>query len=292
MNKLKMKARSGVTLVELLVVILIVTILSVSMLPLLQPFVVESQYAAEPIPVIGNIRTKIGVYQYDKGKLPCIVADVNALISSPKLETWAMADSSGNMHGSKIGTGENVSTVDGTTADKFVMAYTDLLTGIAPTELTQFKPEDNPTAKNKHFGTLCDIDWQELKGKRSKPNHYQYLVMHNGADYAYFLGCFSDGNGFKVGTGYAVCEIVSTTTGHKYVGTWKRYKPLANNQIFFTTSDADVGDNDPKHTIGCWVPEQATLSAAVSPASTPDGKSADEALLDMIGTMETRGWEF
>ena len=54
MSKIKMKARAGVTLVELLVVILIVTILSVSMLPLLQPFVVESQYAAEPIPVIGT----------------------------------------------------------------------------------------------------------------------------------------------------------------------------------------------------------------------------------------------
>ena len=70
MNKLKMKAKAGVTLVELLVVILIVTILSVSMLPLLQPFVTEAQYAAEAIPVIANMRTKIGLYVYEKGKLP------------------------------------------------------------------------------------------------------------------------------------------------------------------------------------------------------------------------------
>ena len=68
MNKLITKARSGVTLVELLVVILIVTILAVSLLPMLQPFVVEAQYAAEAIPVIGNLRTKIGVFQYDHGK--------------------------------------------------------------------------------------------------------------------------------------------------------------------------------------------------------------------------------
>ncbi len=58
-------SRSGVTLVELLVVILIVTILSVALLPLLGPFIVRARYAAEPIPVLGNIRTMVGVYKFD-----------------------------------------------------------------------------------------------------------------------------------------------------------------------------------------------------------------------------------
>lgn len=70
MSKLISKARAGVTLVELLVVILIVTILSVSLLPLLKPYIVKAQYAAEPIPVIGNLRTQIGLFQYDKNYLP------------------------------------------------------------------------------------------------------------------------------------------------------------------------------------------------------------------------------
>ena len=73
MNKLITKARSGVTLVELLVVILIVTILSVSLLPLLKPYIVKAQYAAEPIPVLGNIRTQIGLFQYEKNYLPGMV---------------------------------------------------------------------------------------------------------------------------------------------------------------------------------------------------------------------------
>lgn len=75
MSKLITKARAGVTLVELLVVILIVTILSVSLLPLLKPYIVKAQYAAEPIPVIGNLRTQIGLFQYDKNYLPGLPKD-------------------------------------------------------------------------------------------------------------------------------------------------------------------------------------------------------------------------
>ena len=70
-------ARKGVTLVELLVVILIVTILSVSLLPLLKPYIVKAQYAAEPVPVLGNIRTQIGLFQYEKNYLPGMVRLAN-----------------------------------------------------------------------------------------------------------------------------------------------------------------------------------------------------------------------
>ena len=80
MNAMIRKAKAGVTLVELLVVILIVTILSVSMLPLLKPFVVEAQYAAEPIPVIGNLRTKVGLYQYDKALILTSDGDGSILV--------------------------------------------------------------------------------------------------------------------------------------------------------------------------------------------------------------------
>ena len=281
MNKLKMKARSGVTLVELLVVILIVTILSVSMLPLLQPFVVESQYAAEAIPVIGNLRTKIGVYQYDKGKLPCIAMKEKKVtgedgkestVSTPQIETWM-----------PVASATDTSAGDASVVDLFRMAYGDF-----PSDTTypSLKPVTDPKSET-HFGALCDFDYQELKGKRSKPHHYQYLVLQNGTDYAYFLGCFGDGNGLKAGTGYAVCEIVAK--GHKYVGTWRRYKALSGenavNQLFFTSSVILANPNDPdqKHTAGCYVPDTTTMSGA-----DDDGSGT----LDVIGTMTTRGWEF
>ena len=283
MNELKMKAKAGVTLVELLVVILIVTILSVSMLPLLQPFVVEAQYAAEAIPVIGSLRTKIGVYQYDKGKLPCIAAgeedekdangaDTGNKITVPRIETWI-----------PVSGATQTAAADASIADLFRMAYYNLPAALQLGQATcVIDPLQTP-----HFGVGCDLDYQELKGKRCKPHHFQYLVLRNGTEYAYFLGCFGDNNGLKAGTGYAVCEIVAK--GHKYVGTWSRYKALSGanalNQLFFTSSPimADPNDTDPKHTAGCFVPDVATFDGA---------QDAGNGTLDLIGTMTTRGWQF
>jgi len=277
-----MKARSGVTLVELLVVILIVTILSVSMLPLLQPFVVEAQYAAEPIPVIGNIRTKVGLYQYDKGKLPCDGTEElddkgkpTGKISEPVVETWfAVA--------TKDGTEES----GAENSDYFKAATFSLPSGDTAPNKTLYA--DDPTATARHFGYLTDIDWQELKGKRSKPSHYQYLVMYNGTQYAYFLGCFGDGNGLKKGTGYAVCEIV--TKDHKYVGTWRRYKAIPpedddaqEQQLYFCNDPAVPEDGNTRHAYGCYIPSADQFPAM---GTETDGVPAE------IATMKQYGWEF
>ena len=274
MNKLIMKARSGVTLVELLVVILIVTILSVSMLPLLKPFVVQSQYAAEPIPVIGNLRTKIGLYQYDQTILPCKeLAAADGTLTAPQVETWKLDDTNPDLYlkASKALDGNHIFEVDDLGHCQQVDLY------VPPTDLTQ---------KNKHLGMLCDIDYQELKGKRSRPNHYQYLVMKNGtASYAYFLGCFGNGVGLPKSTGYAVCEIV--VAGHKYVGTWERYKPVEDlatgqeGQLSFTNDPTGETDN-PEHTYGCYVGANGAYD------NITDDAGAQAAINELI----QYGWKF
>ena len=111
--------------------------------------------------------------------------------------------------------------------------------------------------------------------------------MRNGSDYAYFLGCFGDNNGLKMGTGYAVCEIVAA--GHKYVGTWKRYKPVGKKtgveegKICFSNSvQLPDDDTDDKHTLDCWVPS----------ASDFENLEVDAGQLSLVGTMKQRGWEF
>jgi len=59
----------------------------------------QSQYAAEAIPVIAILRTKIGLYQYEKGVLPCIATNDVAKgkdtgkVSAPQIETWVPVDS-------------------------------------------------------------------------------------------------------------------------------------------------------------------------------------------------------
>ena len=288
MKQLKMKARAGVTLVELLVVILIVTILSVSMLPLLQPFVIEAQYAAEAIPVIGNLRTKIGVYQYDKGKLPRLgektvttgTEDDAETTVTPYIETWvptATADATS-------------AASDASKADFYIAAFALFPSSVPPlSNVNGFGFKDAESGEStytdavslqNHLQTLCDVDYQDLKGKRSRPNHYQYLVMLNGSDYVYLVGCFGDGNGLKKGTGYAVCEIV--LKGHKYVGTWKRYKAVTDQQLCFTSATT-LATNSSK-TQGCYVPDVSTFKNATSNQTT--GK------LNVIGTMENYEWEF
>ena len=278
MNELKRKAKAGVTLVELLVVILIVTILSVSMLPLLKPFVVEAQYAAEPIPVIGNLRTKVGLYQYDKGKLPAIWGGVQ-FTDEPQIESWIPSTDGESANTDKESWGATDYYVKGYFAfDSAKPAATDLF--------TLYARADNEDDKVGHLGLLCDIDYQDLKGKRSKPQDYQYLVMKNGSEYAYFLGCFGDGNGLPKGTGYAVCEIV--IKNHKYVGTWRRYKPVSDPdatddvQIRFTSNTDHPTGMEDKDTFGCYVP----LKTEIDGATDNDGK------LDVITKLTTYGWEF
>lgn len=277
MSKLITKARAGVTLVELLVVILIVTILSVSMLPLLKPFVVEAQYAAEAIPVIGNLRTKIGLFQYDKGKLPCAWGGTTYAGDDPYVEGWVPSADGTSLAGKD----------EWAVVDKYVKGAVAFPSEKPEKDLELYTRADNEDSKIGHIGTLCDIDYQDLKGKRSRPNDYQYLVVKNGSDYMYCVGCFGDGNGLPKGTGYAVCEIV--LKNHKYVGTWKRYKPVSDPeatddvQLCFTSNNEHPDGMEDKDTFGCYIPLKSEVDSATD---SGDGK------LDIISKMVQYGWEF
>lgn len=258
MNQLKMKAKAGVTLVELLVVILIVTILSVSMLPLLQPFVTEAQYAAEAIPVIGNLRTKIGLYQYDKGQLPTYTKSTYTNV----VQTW-MADT--------------------TDPEKFLPASyqpTALVKGFKATGRVKWDKDED---KAEHLGIKCDIDYQDLKGKRSKPTDFQYYVMSAQDDPSYVIACFGNGNGLKAGTGYAVCELNFTKAGKKYIGTWKRYKPADTVALEFNIGSGAL--DDAGRPVGCYVPDPTEFKKEVERA-VQNGEPK------LLNNMRAAGWEF
>ena len=274
MNKLKMKAKAGVTLVELLVVILIVTILSVSLLPLLKPFVVEAQYAAEAIPVIANLRTKIGLYQYEKGPLPSITTKMTGTYDT-HIETWGYS-------------------TDGTSIDATVGAYHDLyVPGIMlwendPTLVTEKTPTQFGAGEAKYsFSSLINVDNQDLVGKRCKPAHFQYAVVKNDANYCYVLGCFGDNNGLPKGTGYAVCEINVKVDDkvYKQIGSWKRYKATTDKQITFAVITQGTADDNAKNTTeACPIPDPSLFT------NPTDANEAGK--LDIVGFLEDYGWEF
>ena len=278
MNKLKMKARSGVTLVELLVVILIVTILSVSMLPLLQPFVTESQYAAEAIPVIANIRTKVGIYQYDKGRVP------NAWDSSlgtDIVETWKVSNDDSEIFAPAYYA--LAANADGSAS------AVEYWPGASTTGSDQGGNGGSAVADElaKHVGMQIDLDYQDLKGKRSKPTHYQYYVISASNNLAYAVACFGDGNGLKAGTGYAVCELNYTKLGKKFIGTWKCYKPTneENGALRFVTDQGSARDANGR-LIACYVPTVADFIDATNLEDTTAGLPA------IVDNMQNAGWEF
>ena len=273
MNKLMMKARAGVTLVELLVVILIVTILSVSMLPLLQPFVTEAQYAAEAIPVIGNLRTKIGLYQYDKAYLPHY-ANYDNYVS-----TW-LAGVSGKDSDGNVVTGDS---------EKYTVAYYEL-----KAEPNKAEDADSAVVKQslsdadligEHVGRAVDVDYEDLKGKRSKPTHYQYYAISPSNNCSYVVACFGDGSGLKAGTGYAVCELNFTKAQKKYIGTWKRYKPVTEDSGSILFGSQAPTDNSEKLSY-CYVPSSEAFQIALEDAATGTDKPS------LITDMELAGWEF
>ena len=269
MNKLIRKAKAGVTLVELLVVILIVTILSVSMLPLLQPFVTESQYAAEAIPVIGNLRTKIGLYQYDKGHLPTYVNNTD-------VQTWI--------------SGVSVTVQDEQGQDKTVSdtelfgpAYYTLQAdgGVGQSSAGSVMAVAAGNVAS-HIERQIDINYEDLKGKRSKPSHYQYYAISPSNNFAYVIACFGDGNGLKAGTGYAVCELNFTSANKKYIGTWKRYKPVTDDGGALHFGTTAPGSTRATY---CYIPPASGWSALVTGAS-------QEGEPQIIRDMRAAGWEF
>lgn len=215
MNELKMKAKAGVTLVELLVVILIVTILSVSLLPLLKPYIEKAKYAAEAIPVLATMQTKAELYQYEKNVLPPTSFAENVV--GVYYSTWT-TNAAGEV---TIPVNCNAGTLD------------------------------TAAVTSGHFQDLTDTDWQDLTGKNMRPWDFQYVAPYNvkNGSYVYAVGVFGGrGNsGLAGGTGYAVCKIVDLGSSNKVVGVWERYKSKDTNgtplQFYVKHQDgAFIGD--------------------------------------------------
>ena len=227
MNKIKMKARAGVTLVELLVVILIVTILSVGLLPLLKPYIEQAKYAAEVQPTLGNIQTKINLYQYEKDKLPCTVVSESAGVKTE--------------NGAEYDTTDYTWMIDDTKSNEKLRVYKEAKRNGAAA------PEQVDTSTEAHLSKFVDVDWQDLMGKRLNPSQFRYHLIKGfgAAKYGYAIGVFGDGDGLAKGTGYAILVLVDTANKAKVIATWERYKPKSDDPVVFKAQDSGAaGDNE------------------------------------------------
>lgn len=252
---LKKQAQAGFTLVELLVVILIIVILSVTMLPLLKPFVTKAQYAAEGVPTIGNLRTKIELFRIEKDYLPGV--PFNKQLGKPVTKAI---------------------TVQGVTGGTVDMTWSDLTTPSAlvrtsPSELEcvqYMHPCANASASttatlydytsgtvaltvngasiagvgilSDHVWKCIDANYAEMKGNRLRPNHFRYMTTGcAGESFLWVLGCFGAGDGLAAGCGYAVMEFCDVIHQRKFIAIFERYKPISTTQLAFKVPTDTMG---------------------------------------------------
>ena len=250
----------GFTLIELLVVILIIVILSVTMLPLLKPFVTRAQYAAEGVPVISNLRLKVELYRIDKDHLPGLM-----LVNGKVVDTAQASDTSAQNY-----TAPKIQSMN----DKAEML--EYANGSAPDLVTVCASSD-------HVFKQIDVSFQDLTGKRLRPSDMQYIVTGNtGEKYLWVIGCFGSGNLAK-GCGYAVLEYNNPDTKTKFVATFERYKPSATEQLYFRVATApNTNETTPGNTCATvWLPDYDTLT-------TCQFTTGDHAVLD---NLQAAGWD-
>jgi len=291
MNALKRKAKAGFTLVELLVVMLILVILSVSLLPMFKEAICRAQYSADAIPVVATLRTKIGLYQYEHSKLPS-----NPLQNASSTEynwdegivaTWEFAEGDYEQFVPAFYTFDGDHAKPDYDGDKI----TDLKKSKIYATPDDLKDFDASTWKSLHFGmtSVLDIDFQDLRGRHSRPVDYVYykIPCEKETDSAYLIGCFGSGHGgLAAGTGYAVCEINLVSKGKKYIGVFERYKAKKqsdNNEcpFLYLSDDQSKIEGD-----AVFCPRHITMAVEMVDDSTPDHRP------QIIGTMEGKGWKF
>ena len=282
----------GFTLVELLVVILIIVILSVTMLPLLKPFVTKAQYAAEGVPVIGNLRTKVEVFRIEKDYLPGVpVGTDNKPVKIPSTG-WT---TSGMTNGYTVSdlVVPNLSTFAAANVVQYMTMTTNLTTGkqlhkywSGATELNDASgnPVTGVGKLSDHVFNKIDINYSDLTGRRLRPHHVKYAVVgSSGESYLWVVACFGNGDGLAAGCGYAVAEYNDIPNQRKFVATFERYKPMNDGQLGFSITAITPGTKWIIDNPGSvWLPEFETL-VETSSSSVKYGQ--------LLEGMRLAGWE-
>jgi len=201
---------------------------------------------------------------YEKAKLPYDTSLLGAMQPQTQVETWMV---------SSAATGDDVYnpayySVSEISGKKRTAPFT-------ATEIT------DTTQKGAHIQNMLDIDYQDLKGKRSKPIHYQYLALSTNTQ-SYVIACFGNGSGLKAGTGYAVCELNFPLANRKMIGTWKRYKSYNDEAGAIAFTNDDTADTDTGKVLDCYVPKHEDLQAATT----------EDTVQNIVNSMAGAGWEF
>lgn len=245
MKSLSFKATEAGDVVWSVLAVIIVLMLIISLMPMIDgPATSKTCYICEGIPLIGNLRTRIGVYQYENNNLPGTMNRALASSVSGSNITGVIRSSKIVPDPSFCGVQAFVAYASTTNpANEMCYAYamfgdTNFIGGVAyPSGLTGEQAEF-------HFAKQLDIDNEELIGRWLRPDNFQYIVSLDGnSSYIYAIGVFGTGADSipRTGTGYAILDLADRGRGdgRRIVATWKRWKPGKGltTQLRFVCSD-------------------------------------------------------
>jgi prepilin-type N-terminal cleavage/methylation domain-containing protein len=281
-------SREGVTLVELLVVMLIVVILAVSLTPLFRDYIVRAQYTAEAVPVVADMRTKVTLWQYDGGFLPGVLRDAfGTPVASPgnsELEASVLPLQTFFAEEILDGGGAVVRRVY---REGAVLTGTPTLNGIPAGSVADLRAL---AVDEFHFSPGLNVDYEHYTGNRLRPNHVFYRTdwagFQSGA-YMFVIGVFGDGNGLAVGTGYAVMEIHNPEFEAKVVATWERWRAVsaeAGQIALLNSGEAPAlpaGETTYRRQNVCFIGIVADLMG-----------TDEDNFLAALSTLRANGWEF
>jgi len=237
-DRARMSAKAGVTLIELLVVVLIIVILAVAMLPVLTPFVTRAKYAADGIPQVGNMRTKVQLYMTENEYMPGLdrTLDGTVLREASGSNEYVLAYGNSTLLADDVPpqTNEPPESVArfgqcmAQNGDQFSQTL-----GLAPPGVrTTWDNIWDPVTVNQfvnHYATDLDISDADLIGNNCGPENFVYACpvgKYKGNKYLYIVAVLGNGDKIPSGTGYAVLECYNPNNENnkKVVATWKRWK--------------------------------------------------------------------
>jgi len=267
--KEKLGSKSGVTLVELLVVMLIVVILAISLVPFLRDYIVRARYTAEAVPVVGDMRTKIELHRYEPGRLPGLKDNKSYILGDPDwgyYQTWIGDSTDGPLRRYEAA----VAKYDGT--NYTVMALS--------------------TNESSHFANDIQLTTSHLTGRRLRPNHVFYMGREEAdtPSYAYAIGVFGDNRGLNAGSGYAVLDVYNSHLDMKLVAEWRQFveRGGSGTRIPFVCNDSD-------NRTGSSASGRAAFADGLCHVGDLDAlmtQSSTNTVQNWMDFLEGAGWEF